>query len=309
VTGLIDNNYLNRCRVDASGDYTDSGLTWHEDPGFGDLHAVYMEDNTLNYSPIGWNGSDCQRNGRIVVRHNVVTGTSLETHGYQGAGGCRRSEFYRNTMIANGYGTPPLRMRGGPMLIFENTFSGFASGKSIIALDYPRDVNRAVSGGPCDGTNTTIDGNTMGLKGWPCRDQIGTWMDSATGRPHRWRSQSTRASAFWSNAGLADGEIGIAVASQDHIRRCRDVMNTDANNDGTCVEGTANKGVGVGPRSSRPATCTAGVYWWAVDQGGDWDASTADTTDGALDYCSATNTWVNDYYIPARYPHPLQSGN
>ena len=74
-------------------------------------------------------------------------------------------------------------------------------------------------------------------------------------------------------------------------------------NHATPFNGTA--GVGSGPLASRPATCTAGVGYWAVDQG-EWNSLKAGP-DGEFYTCTATNTW-SLYYRPYPYPHPLRAG-
>ena len=57
-------------------------------------------------------------------------------------------------------------------------------------------------------------------------------------------------------------------------------------------DGTA--GIGVGPLSARPTTCTIGVAYWATDT-------------NILYKATATNTWTA-YYTPYIYPHPLRGG-
>jgi hypothetical protein len=79
--------------------------------------------------------------------------------------------------------------------------------------------------------------------------------------------------------------------------------NRDFYNQKTPFDGTA--GVGVGKLVDRPKTCTAGVAYWATDQG-KWD-STHDGPDGQLYVCSERDTW-SLYYRPYMYPHPLVSG-
>jgi hypothetical protein len=70
-------------------------------------------------------------------------------------------------------------------------------------------------------------------------------------------------------------------------------------------------GVGVGPISSRPATCAAGsggapgVGYWATDEGEWWAAHPG--ADGRLYKCTSTNTWTL-HFTPLTYPHPL-TGN
>lgn len=68
------------------------------------------------------------------------------------------------------------------------------------------------------------------------------------------------------------------------VRENRDFYNWNTNFDG-------KTGVGAGPLSARPSTCTTGVGYWAADQ-------------NTLYVATATNTW-SVYYKPYVYPHPL----
>jgi hypothetical protein len=65
-------------------------------------------------------------------------------------------------------------------------------------------------------------------------------------------------------------------------------------------------GVGFGALSNRPTTCTAGVGYFATDQGS-WNTSGNSFGQGELFTCSATNTW-SLHYTPYTYPHPLTQG-
>jgi hypothetical protein len=64
-------------------------------------------------------------------------------------------------------------------------------------------------------------------------------------------------------------------------------------------------GTGYGTLANRPSTCTAGVGYWATDQG-NWNQS-GSGEQGLLYVCTSTNTWTL-YYTPYTYPHPLISG-
>jgi len=79
-------------------------------------------------------------------------------------------------------------------------------------------------------------------------------------------------------------------------------QNRDWYTENTSFNGTT--GVGSGSFANRPDTCTTGVAYWATDQG-EWNSKVSGP-DGQLYKCTATNTWTL-YYIPLRYPHPLQS--
>jgi hypothetical protein len=69
--------------------------------------------------------------------------------------------------------------------------------------------------------------------------------------------------------------------------------------------GAQTTGVCSGTLASRPTTCTAGVGYWATDQG-NWNQS-GSGGQGELFVCGAGNTW-SLYYEPYTYPHPLVSG-
>lgn len=128
---------------------------------------------------------------------------------------------------------------------------------------------------------------------------------------------------FWQDSGKSP-------STQDHVGLGKNQMqdpayiwqsqvpgiNEDDSSCGNCINAnrdyyrdTANfngtTGMGVGPVASRPATCTAGVAYWATDQG-EWWASHSGP-DGQLYKCTSTNRWIL-FYTPFVYPHPLQSG-
>ena len=83
------------------------------------------------------------------------------------------------------------------------------------------------------------------------------------------------------------------------------VKNRDYYDQAPSFNGTV--GVGVGPIASRPFTCTAGVGYWATNEG-NWDSTNGSTPDGRLYKCTSTNNW-SVYYTPYTYPHPLRSGS
>jgi hypothetical protein len=69
--------------------------------------------------------------------------------------------------------------------------------------------------------------------------------------------------------------------------------------------GSTAIGIGHGTLANRPTACTAGVGYWATDQG-NWNQG-GSGEQGQLYVCTATNTWTL-YYTPYIYPHPLVSG-
>lgn len=65
-------------------------------------------------------------------------------------------------------------------------------------------------------------------------------------------------------------------------------------------------GTGHGALANRPSSCTAGVAYWATDQGS-WNQS-ASGGQGALYICGAGGWPATPSYTPYTYPHPIISG-
>ena len=91
--------------------------------------------------------------------------------------------------------------------------------------------------------------------------------------------------------------LGIDEGSANQIVANRDYYLETGSFNGTT-------GMGVGTIGSRPSTCTAGVAYWATDEGS-W-RSGYPSSSGRLYKATATNTWTL-YYTPYTYPHPLRS--
>jgi len=301
-TGLVDNNTFIDTRVLVFGfpDVAEhEGSLWVSPLGLGDPHAVYIEDNTftLHLQP---DSLDCNYGGRLVYRHNVWTNSSIDLHSNQGWRGCRRWEVYNSTgqLTSGGYFTPVF-FRGGTGVIFNNTITG-AWTETGISFDNVRSFDNRAPLGQCNGSSFA-DGNQL-PNGWPCRDQIGhatdtfAWTVAGTAPP-----QISEPAYLWGNTwnGSSPVAINIRNGSSAWI-----VANRDYYNHAIPFNGTS--GVGVGTLASRPATCTAGVAYWATDQG-KWNSTTTGP-DGQLYKCTATNTW-SLYYIPYTYPHPLRSSS
>ena len=133
--------------------------------------------------------------------------------------------------------------------------------------------------------------------------------------PASWANEKLTPIYQWDEATGGSG----GVSSQIDIQTARMVQNRDyyfqPANQGGQTSPTApfngTGGVGYGTLANRPTTCTAGVAYWATDQGS-WNASgvpydAAGNQQGELFVCGAGNTW-NLYYTPYTYPHPLVQG-
>lgn len=199
----------------------------------------------------------------------------------------------------------PFRLRGGTGMVFFNSVPGNWTNDGV-ALDNVRSYAPAgLGGGMCDGSSPW-DGNSDS-SGYPCRDQIGRDRDNPqwSHDPPGAYTQVLTPVYIWLNRTEDNVELSVDVInnSQNHIKPDRDYYAFNPAFDGTT-------GMDCGRLSDRPATCTAGVGYWATDQScSDLSslvgASHSATIQGVLYKCTAANTWTV-YYQPYTYPHPLR---
>jgi hypothetical protein len=311
---LVDHNTFSNCRVSVVADVGPEfgEREWVADRPWGTnppAHVIYVESNTFTYSAALGNMAEIDYGGMVVVRFNTIVNTRAELHGTGAAAdrAGRWMEVYENdfsgTLIEDG-----IWYRGGGGVSFSNTFS--ADRSSPILFDVSTD--RSASVGMPDGTKTQ-DGNlgsgtTYPAAGWPALDQpgYGKYLAAFDGTNYPGMTPEPIA-VFLNRRSGTQVPITFANSGEKWIANCFEVQdeNTDfASESGAC-------GTGVGLRASRPASCTAGTYWWATDQGGNWKLSNfdgsdnVDANDGTLDKCTATNTWTNAFYTPYTFPHPL----
>jgi hypothetical protein len=255
---------------------------------------------------------------------------------------CRAYEIYQNTFGSSGTSvTNPAEAAffntGGTGMIWGNNITGFY--KNFMETDIDRTNNATYTQLPppagwgyCGSTPiggvggpSNWDGNLSGKNGYPCLDQIGRgqgdllqgsfpnvcdatsadctngvftgrWPNQAIEPVYEWLNQwntpSGWAGVLWSN--------GSSQTSQNQDYYLYTSSWTGTSFAGAAFNGTI--GTGSGALASRPSTCTAGVAYWASDQGS-WNLSGIGGQ-GELFKCTATNTWTL-YYTPYSYPHPL----
>jgi hypothetical protein len=325
--------------------------TWASPTNFGGSDFIFFEDNVYRATvTFPCRIADVFSAGRTVWRFNTIQGCSgLEVHATGHAGddrGARASEGYGNRFtVLPGQVNPPFDMAdvsSGPMLLWAN-FNEPLNLKNIFVFNVTRknaDTYSQVAtpsgwgfcGTQFNGRGSNWDSNANPATGYPCLDQpgrgigdllIGSFpsnkINSTTGTL-AWPRQALEPVYFWNNVGAPhpgygggtnlynDNSGGRVVANRDYYPQASGIQTTSL----SPFDGTV--GTGWGTLANRPATCTAGVGYFAMDQGS-WNTSSSNPqgvnlsgSDGLLYKCTSTNTWTL-YYTPYTYPHPLQSSS
>ncbi len=176
---------------------------------------------------------------------------------------------------------------------------------------------------PCLGTSASglgsaWDGNTDATTGYPAIDQPGrgkgdlltslfpSKVNSALSNTIAYPRQALEPIYEWMNVMTpATGSLGSrylnnssgrVVADRDYYAQASGIQTTSS----SPFNGTT--GTGWGTRANRPATCTAGVAYFATDQGS-WNTS-GSGGQGVLDLCETINNWTDAWYTPYDFPYP-----
>jgi hypothetical protein len=117
-------------------------LEWTQPAGWGGPNFIFMEDCYLNNSgqdfstAFGW---DSLRGGRYVVRHCHLYNIELLNHGTDSGGRSRASrgyELYNNDYHWDFHNAGMDGIRGGAMIVHDNTFDGVAPGGGFNLQNY-----------------------------------------------------------------------------------------------------------------------------------------------------------------------------
>jgi hypothetical protein len=267
IYGVADNNIISGPK--SGGLIRMNGLdatTWNNVTfTYGTADNFYFEDNSFDapdtmflYGEMG---------ARYCIRHNTFAGTGstngfypfADMHGNQpGAHNAAMGvEIYEND-ISCPKGVVILDHRGGKAIVFNNSIASSASvAGPQVREEYHDSINPPASS-PITGQPQHVSDSYY----WGNR-----------------RNVTTPVYAYISSQVDYGGSIGLVPQEN------RDFWMEKAYFDGTA-------GVGIGLLSSRPATCTVGVGYWAKDT-------------KTLYKCTAPDTWAA-YYTPYTYPHPLR---
>jgi hypothetical protein len=315
--GIVDHNILVNVAIHSNGtDFTGVGdvpggvcqhQLWAAPVVLGDSTGiVYIEANHFQGTSANINNADSNYGGRYVFRFNNITSGrhTAEIHGVQGDNrGSQRTEVYENALSGLTGFSGTAFWRGGTGVAFGNRqAAGFSFG-ILFANDRSELDGSIPMFGYCDGTHPGVDQNTAGQSGWRCRDQPGVgydatqWNHSPVGA---W-NQVPMPIYLWNNL-TGSSPMNVSIDSvgnaTQHLQANREYYNQVSSFTGTA-------GVGVGPVAARPSSCTAGVAYWATDEG-EWNGLQGGP-DGRLYKCTAANTWTL-YYTPHPYPHPWAGG-
>jgi len=322
----VGNGFRNFASSDGTGD-----AAWNSPTNWGSVSFWFLESDYFE----GGSPTDCYNGGRLVIRYSTIDNAYvMALHGTKNDAGrgrsCRAVELYHNYMSGSSNANAVIGPNGGTALLWGNDV---ASGYNHFnAPGAPRnftggDTNTLtpngwglcgsnISGGP-----SNWDGNDPSTTGYPCLDGVGrgqggllsgnfpSVVNSSTGAI-AWPSQYLEPEYMWMNT--------LAAANEGYINDISSLYNRDiypdCGNSGSACSGAFNgtQGTGYGVLASRPATCTPGpggtygtsptgsygVAYWATD---------ANSSNGELYVCTATNTWTA-IYQPYTYPHPLVGG-
>lgn len=311
--------------------------SWHNGPLFGTINALYIESNYIK----GGAPDDCNWGGRFVMRYNTLDSNyvSIQTHGTKTPGGpqrgCLSYEAYDN-YFTNTTGTPEASgvtgAKGGTNLVFNNTMASGTAYRFYEAStdrnggDNAAETNNPNGWGYCgtsinsNGVGSNWDGNYPSIaQGYPCLDGLGRGQDTQALNGQTWPSRlnSVTGTISWPHQYL----IPIYMWNNTVPGATYTLITTNAANnqdyyyDQSAQSGSFNgsAGTGFGALSARPSTCTAGpggTYGASPtgSYGVAYFATDANSGNGELYVCTATNTWTG-VYQPYAYPHPLVSGN
>jgi hypothetical protein len=349
VYGVIDNNTFSGGNANISS-YGLNATSWdHLTFSFGSADNMYYEDNifviTDTPQDAGAGGRYCARyNTYIHINSSAGLYPWYDMHGNQGIGqnhATMGAEIYGNlvTMTYNN-GVGMFDQRGGKAVIHNNKVVSTASSSAQTREEYDDSLNPTTNPQPQHVSDSYYWNNRVRSTLVSSREPMSetrtatgggdNYLDDAfAGFPSGYANPDRYGLEIVGGTGAGQYRLIVDVqptrltvtpnweTNPDATSRYRIVSdccnviaeNSEFYNQKIDFDGTA--GVGCGPLSARPVTCTTGVGYWATEQSctGIDDASVGahPTTpiSGTLYKCMAPDTWTA-YYTPYTYPHPLR---
>jgi FG-GAP-like repeat len=166
VIGVVDHNVI---QSSYGGGFCIWGSYWNNDPAgygdrswsaptnFGSSQFLFLEDNTYACTAAALRPmTDAYAGARFVVRHNSLYNANIANHGTDSSGRLRSGramEIYNNTFIGRNLGNIVGGCRGGIVLFYNNTVSGFWSNPLYMLIPFRSFANLSRFRGGADGTN------------------------------------------------------------------------------------------------------------------------------------------------------------
>jgi hypothetical protein len=292
--GVADNNVFTGTAYPvrfASGASKEWWNNWEGLVFGGANNNFYFADNTFSVEAIV---VDCQFGNRYAFRYNTIVASNptgsyplMDMHGNAGQfWSCFGGEIYGNNITVQGDGGQILDQRGGKTVVFYNQVNGKNLGVKI-----REEVD--------DASHPTTNSQPQHVS------DTYIWSN--------WKTlPSLSAFSGYVSQNICNEVFGVGSDECDDIE---EGYSLNENDEYFLYKGSfdGTTGVGAGPLSSRPTTCTTGVGYWATNQSttdltGMVGAKPAKPISGTLYKCTSINTWTA-YYTPYTYPHPLVSGS
>jgi len=264
IYGVIDN-----CTIyGGSREFSFNEITWSNFSfDYGTANNRYYEDNII-YQVEGSTTPEGGLGGRYCYRYNTFYNQAsyalqpwFDMHGNMGTGGnlgTMGAEIYGNVIYAGNKTLQAFDQRGGKLIAFNNSAFNVSSGAPGKVREEYYDYLNPPETNPAGQPQHVSDSYY--------------WNQSVNG--------SVRYD--YSIEQTLDYGVTIGVVPRWDVHCFKQVQNFDG-----------SSGVGVGPLSKRPVSCTTeGVAWWATDE-------------------NKLYRWHNGawelYYVPYTYPHPLRT--
>ena len=334
--GVIDHCLFNETNFAIAVTVTNGGgmygdEAWTQDAQFGSGNFMFIEDCTFSWLGDPGRqtacGLDSYRGGRYVARYCSFNNAKPNTHGTDSSGRMRSSraiEIYNNKLNwTRGYSPTGGQLRGGGLLIHDNSYTNYASGYGLRVYRefFPfffggafganpwdsNDSHGVYEGGIHDGANgaTTL---TKTETTWTANQWVGySIINTASGRGSYVRSNTRDTITYAVDNSFGNGpNLVFNKGDRFEIRKVLIALDQPGRGKGDLL--TEHKAVSAKTgKATWPDQALEPVYSWNnTNNGQNLDVSTygEPTLVAGRDYYNQTPM---PGYTPFVYPHPLVS--